>query len=104
MERELVLAARMGDEAAFARLIEAEAPRIYRAVLAVVKLPEDAQEVVQDASIRAWRRANNIFVEAHTDGSVGLAGAEALVASFHWAPGVKSDFCLPVDASSPSPQ
>lgn len=56
MERELVLAARLGDEVAFARLIQEEAPRTYRAVLAVVRSPEDAQEVMQDASIRAWRQ------------------------------------------------
>jgi RNA polymerase sigma-70 factor (ECF subfamily) len=60
VERELVLAARMGDEAAFARLIEAEAPCIYRAVLAVVQSPEDAQEVIQDASIRAWRQLGGL--------------------------------------------
>jgi RNA polymerase sigma-70 factor (ECF subfamily) len=56
VERDLVIAARLGDEVAFARLIETEAPRIYRAVLAVVRSPEDAQEVMQDASIRAWRQ------------------------------------------------
>jgi RNA polymerase sigma-70 factor (ECF subfamily) len=56
MERDLVAAARSGDEAAFARLIETEAPRVYRAVLAIVRTPEDAQEVMQDASIRAWRQ------------------------------------------------
>jgi RNA polymerase sigma-70 factor (ECF subfamily) len=60
VERELVLAARQGDEAAFARLIGAEAPRIYRAVLAVVRSPEDAQEVIQDASIRAWRQLGGL--------------------------------------------
>ena len=60
MERELVLAARQGDEAAFARLIEAEAPRIYRAVLAVVRSPEDAQEVIQDATVRAWRQLDGL--------------------------------------------
>lgn len=60
VERELVLAARLGDEVAFARLIEAEAPRTYRAVLAVVRSPEDAQEVMQDASIRAWRQLRGL--------------------------------------------
>ena len=60
MERELVLAARLGDEVAFARLIEAEAPRTYRAVLAVLRSPEDAQEVMQDASIRAWRQLRGL--------------------------------------------
>jgi DNA-directed RNA polymerase specialized sigma24 family protein len=60
LERELVLAARLGDEVAFARLIEAEAPRIYRAVLAVVRSPEDAQEVIQDATVRAWRHLDGL--------------------------------------------
>ena len=60
VERELVLAARLGDEVAFAQLIEAEAPRTYRAVLAVVRSPEDAQEVMQDASIRAWRQLRGL--------------------------------------------
>lgn len=60
MERELVLAAKRGDETAFARLIEAEAPRAYRAVLAVVRSPEDAQEVIQDASVRAWRQIGSL--------------------------------------------
>jgi RNA polymerase sigma factor (sigma-70 family) len=60
VERDLVLAARLGDEVAFARLIEAEAPRTYRAVLAVVRSPEDAQEVMQDATIRAWRQLRGL--------------------------------------------
>ncbi len=60
MEQELVLAARLGDEVAFARLIESEAPRTYRAVLAVVRSAEDAQEVMQDASIRAWRQLGGL--------------------------------------------
>lgn len=60
MEQELVVAARLGDEVAFARLIDAEAPRTYRAVLAIVRSPEDAQEVMQDASIRAWRQLRGL--------------------------------------------
>jgi RNA polymerase sigma-70 factor, ECF subfamily len=56
LEKELVSAAMRGDEVAFSRLIETEAPRVYRAVIAVVRSPEDAQEVIQDASIRAWRQ------------------------------------------------
>jgi RNA polymerase sigma factor (sigma-70 family) len=60
LERELVSAAKRGDETAFARLIEAEAPRVYRAVLAVVRSPQDAQEVIQDASVRAWRQLHSL--------------------------------------------
>ena len=73
VERELVLAARRGDEVAFARLIEAEAPRIYRAVLAVVRSPEDAQEVMQDASIRAWRQLRGL---READQLAGLVPAD----------------------------
>jgi RNA polymerase sigma factor (sigma-70 family) len=64
LERELVSAARRGDETAFERLIEAEAPRVYRAILAVVRSPEDAQEVIQDASVRAWRKLPGLRDEA----------------------------------------
>ena len=60
MDRELLIAARAGDEVAFSRLLEVEAPRIYRAVLAVVRTPEDAQDVVQEASVRAWRQLRDL--------------------------------------------
>jgi len=60
LERELVVAARSGDEAAFARLLEREAARTFRAVLAVVRSPEDAEEVVQDASVSAWRHISGL--------------------------------------------
>jgi RNA polymerase sigma-70 factor (ECF subfamily) len=60
VELNMVVAARAGDEIAFARLIQAEAPRVYRAVLAIVQSPEDAQEVIQDASIRAWRQLHDL--------------------------------------------
>ncbi len=68
MARELVAAARAGDERAFAQLVEAEAPRIYRAVLAVVWSPEDAQEVVQDATVRAWRQLGGLRDETRWPG------------------------------------
>lgn len=64
LERELVSAAKNGDETAFRLLIQDEAPRVYRAVLAIVRSPEDAQEVVQDASLRAWRGLRKLRDEA----------------------------------------
>jgi RNA polymerase sigma-70 factor (ECF subfamily) len=60
LERELVSAARNGDETAFARLIEAEASRVYPAVLAMVRSPQDAQEIIQDASVKAWRQLRSL--------------------------------------------
>ena len=64
MERELVAAARSGDEAAFASLLEREAPRAFRAVLAIVRSSEDAEDVMQDVSMRAWRHLGGL----HDDG------------------------------------
>lgn len=52
---ELVRAAQAGDRSAFACLLDREMPSAYRAALAIVRSPEDARDVVQEASIRAWR-------------------------------------------------
>lgn len=58
--RDAVIAAQAGDEIAFARLLDSEAPRLYRAVLALVESPEDARDVIQESSIRAWRQLRNL--------------------------------------------
>ena len=87
----MVAAARSGDEVAFARLLEAEAPRAYPAVLAVVRTPEDAQEVIQDASIRAWRRIGGLRDDDRWAAWFRRI-AIRLMASFEWAPGV-TGFC-----------
>jgi hypothetical protein len=44
-------------------------------------------------------QGNNIFVEAHTDNAAQLARAEAVVASFRWAPGQTGNDCSPTPAS-----
>ena len=44
----------------------------------------------------------NVFVEAHTDTAAGLAEAEAVVASFRWAPGRTNGGCYQMDTPSPS--
>jgi hypothetical protein len=46
--------------------------------------------------------AYNVFVEAHVDRPAGLAAAEALVASFRFAPGRPSVSCYQMDTSPPS--
>ena len=48
---ELVVAARSGDQHAFAALIEAEGPSAYRLARAVLASSPDAEEAVQDALI-----------------------------------------------------
>lgn len=54
-ERELVRRAQSGDEAAFGRLVERNADRAYALALRIVRSPGDAEEVAQDALVRAWR-------------------------------------------------
>ena len=52
---ELVLLARQGDADAFDRLVARHQSAVYRAALAALRRPEDAEEVAQDAFVRAWR-------------------------------------------------
>ncbi len=60
MHRELVIAAAAGDDIAFERLVATEAPLVYRAAIAVVGSADDAQEVVQEATVRAWRELRKL--------------------------------------------
>jgi RNA polymerase sigma-70 factor, ECF subfamily len=48
-------AAALGDTAAFDVLVRRHTPRLYRVALRVVGEPADAEDVVQDAWIAAWR-------------------------------------------------
>lgn len=52
---DLVLAARGGDQQAFARLVDAEGPGAFRLALAILGSEPDAQEAAQDAFMDAWR-------------------------------------------------
>jgi RNA polymerase sigma-70 factor (ECF subfamily) len=54
-ERELVRRAQGGDEAAFRRLVEQNADRAYALALRILRSASDAEEVAQDAFVRAWR-------------------------------------------------
>jgi RNA polymerase sigma-70 factor (ECF subfamily) len=53
---ELIRAAKAGDRMAFSNLIERDGSLAYRAALAVLGSAEDARDVVQNASLRAWQR------------------------------------------------
>jgi RNA polymerase sigma-70 factor, ECF subfamily len=53
---ELVEAARAGDRRAFEQLLERDAPIAYRAALAVLRSPTDAEDALQEATLRAWQR------------------------------------------------
>jgi RNA polymerase sigma factor (sigma-70 family) len=51
----LVALAQRGDAAAFEELVRRHADRLYVVVLRVLGHPEDAEEVAQEAFLRAWR-------------------------------------------------
>lgn len=55
-----VLAARGGDEGAFARLVDLETPAAYRLALSIVRSPAEAEDAVQDAFVQAWRRIDSL--------------------------------------------
>jgi RNA polymerase sigma-70 factor (ECF subfamily) len=54
-DRELVRRAQGGDEAAFRSLVERHGGRAHALALRILKSASDAEEVAQDAFVRAWR-------------------------------------------------
>lgn len=54
-ERELVRRAQHGDELAFEELIRRHADRLHAVVLRLVDHPHEAEDVTQEAFVRAWR-------------------------------------------------
>lgn len=54
-ERELIRRAQGGDQEAFRRLVDRHGDRVYGLALRIVRSASDAEEVAQDALVRAWR-------------------------------------------------
>lgn len=63
-DRELVERARNRDEHAFRALVERHRDRAYGLALRIVRVPLDAEEVAQDAFVRAWNALPGFRAEA----------------------------------------
>jgi RNA polymerase sigma-70 factor (ECF subfamily) len=63
-DEELVVLARQGDTAAFDALVVRHQAAVYRATLAALRVPEEAEEAAQDAFVRAWSMLSRFRGEA----------------------------------------
>lgn len=59
-EADLVRAARAGDGAAFADLLRPEYRAAYRLAYGLLHNVDEAEDAVQDASFKAWRKLGNL--------------------------------------------
>lgn len=63
-DAELVVLAREGDSGAFDQLVIRHQAAAYRAAMAALRSPQDAEEAAQDAFVRAWARLDRFRGEA----------------------------------------
>jgi RNA polymerase sigma-70 factor (ECF subfamily) len=61
---DLVARARQGDPAAFGELVDRHRAAVYRAALAALRSPADAEDAAQDAFLLAYRRLDSFRGEA----------------------------------------
>jgi len=54
-ENQIVARARQGDPAAFETLVDMHAQYVYNLALRVVQNPQEAEDLAQEAFLRAWR-------------------------------------------------
>jgi RNA polymerase sigma-70 factor (ECF subfamily) len=85
-ERELLAAARSGDEDAFRRLLEAHRGELHAHCYRMLGSVHDAEDALQDASLRAWR---------------GLAGFEGRSSLRSWLYKIATNSCLNAIARRP---
>ena len=63
-DEELVALAQRGDSAAFDQLVIRHQAAVYRATLAALRSPADAEEAAQDAFVRAWTALGGFRADA----------------------------------------
>ena len=54
-EKQIVARAQQGDTAAFETLVDMHAKYVYNLALRVVQNPQEAEDLAQEAFLRAWR-------------------------------------------------
>src|SRR5919197_980262 len=85
-ERELLAAARGGDEGAYGRLIEPYRAQLHAHCYRMLGSVHDAEDALQDASLRAWR---------------GLARFEGRSSLRSWLYTIATNACLNLIARRP---
>ena len=63
-DADLVTRARQGEPAAFGELVDRHRAAVYRAALAALRSPADAEDAAQDAFLLAWRRLDSFRGDA----------------------------------------
>ena len=63
-DADLVTRARQGEPAAFGELVDRHRAAVYRAALAALGSPADAEDAAQDAFLLAWRRLDSFRGDA----------------------------------------
>ncbi|WP_206788808.1 RNA polymerase sigma factor [Amycolatopsis sp. MtRt-6] len=64
MNDDLLVRAARGDETAFGALVREHTPRMYRVALRITGSPAEAEDVVQDAWLAAWRSLSGFRQES----------------------------------------
>ena len=112
---ELVARARAGDAAAFGELVDRHRAAVYRAALAVLGSPSDAEDAAQEAFVAAFRRLSGFRGDASfKTWLLTIAWRQAINqrrGAFRWwrqvtagGVGVDEDAASELAAAAPSPE
>jgi RNA polymerase sigma-70 factor (ECF subfamily) len=97
----LIVRSAAGDRTAFDRLADRHLGRVYRLALRLTGDPAVAEEIAQEALVRAWRHAGR-FDPARGQATTWLHRIVVNLAT-DWRRSAKPGLALPDDLPSPSP-